>query len=97
MVKFVCHDWVGVAEGRRSVNGASKGYWGRIVVVAKSGGRFGFVASGCCFVCRVGVGAAVGCVRRVGFGAAVGWVRRVGFGAAGGWVRRVGFGAAGCC
>ena len=41
MVKFVCHDWVGVAEGRRSVNGASKGYWGRIVVVAKSGGRFG--------------------------------------------------------
>jgi hypothetical protein len=91
--KLVCHDGVGVAEGRRVWIGASKGDWGRIVVVAMSGGRCGFVASGCCCWRRVGFGAAGVWVRRVGFGAACGWVRRVGFGAAGCWVRRVEIGA----
>jgi hypothetical protein len=93
----VCHDGVGVAEGRRVWIGASKGGWGRMMVVAMSGGRCGFVASGGCCWRRVGFGAAVVWFRRVGFGAAGVWVRRVGFGAAVGWVRRVGFGAAiGC-
>ena len=80
--KLVCHDGVGVAEGRRVWIGASKGFWGRMVVGARSGGHCGFVMSGCC------------CCRRVGFGAAGLGVRHVGFGATGVWVRRVGVGAA---